>query len=124
VSQLEGFALSSKVFRHIITDEKKQYNSSSYVCDMNEISKFLLISKDDFGKKGVVIDQLEILNDKFDKRPVFVPIVKFCLENYNETEFVNNLKTITRSENEDLTIVDSLNYIYLLYFYFYFFLLF
>ena len=112
MSQLEGFALSSKVFRHIITDEKKQYNSSSYVCDMNEISKFLLISKDDFGKKGVVIDQLEILNDKFDKRPQFVLIVKFCLENYNETEFVNNLKTITRSENEDLTTVDNLDYIY------------
>jgi hypothetical protein len=49
VSQLEGFALSSEVLRHIITDEKKQYNSSSYVCDMNEISKLMLRW---FWKKG------------------------------------------------------------------------
>jgi hypothetical protein len=40
VSQLEGLTLNKKIFRHIKTDVKKRHNSSSYVCDMNNISDF------------------------------------------------------------------------------------
>ena len=112
VSQLNAFEISHKVFKHILKDNKKQHNSSSYVNDINIISNFLLISKDDFGRKAVVISQLKLLNEKFDKRPECVPLVKFCLENYKETEFVNYLKKITRSENFDLNSVENLNYIY------------
>ena len=53
VSQLEAFTLSRKVFRHIITDEKNRHNLSSYVCDINDISDFLLINLSDFGNKSV-----------------------------------------------------------------------
>ena len=68
LNQLNPFEFSNKVLKLILTDNKKQHNSSSYVCDINNISNFLLISKDDFGNKGVVIDQFKFLNKKFEKR--------------------------------------------------------
>jgi hypothetical protein len=106
VSQLEGFLLSKKFFRHIITDEKKRHNSSSNVCDKN-VSDFLQINLSDFGNKSVFNNQLDIWNNKFNKKPEIVPIVKFCLENFNTKYFEDNLKVVTRFENEDYMIVDT-----------------
>jgi hypothetical protein len=108
VSQLEGFTLSKKVFRHIITDEKKRHNSSSNVCDKN-VSDFLQINLSDFGNKSVLNNQLDILNEKFNKKPEIVSIVKFCLENFCTKEFKDNLKVVTRFENEDYMIVDTVD---------------
>ena len=42
------------------------------------------LSKDDFGKKAVVISQLNLLNEKFDTTPECVALVKFYLESYKE----------------------------------------
>jgi hypothetical protein len=112
VSQLEGFTLSKKVFRHIITDEKKRHNSSSYVCVMNNIADFLQINLSDFGNKSVFNNQLDILNKKFNKKPEIVPIVKFCLENFSTKEFKDNLKVVTRFENEDYVIVDTVDTVF------------
>jgi hypothetical protein len=109
VSQLEGFTLSKKVLRHIKTDEKKRHNSSSYVCDMNNISDFLQINLSDFGNKSIFNIQLDILNENFNKKPEIVPIVRFCLENLSTKEFKDNLKVVTRFENEDYMIVDTVD---------------
>jgi hypothetical protein len=58
----------------------------------------------DFGNKSVFNNQLDILNEKFNKKPEIVPIVKFCLENFSTKEFKDNLKVVTRFENEDYMI--------------------
>ena len=76
--------------------------------DIISILNFLLISKDDFGKKGVVISQLKLINEKFDKRPEWYNFAWKIIK----TKFLNNLKITTRSENFDLNTVENLNYNY------------
>ena len=49
------------------------------------------------------------LNEKFNKKPEMVDIVKFCLENNNLEEHRNNLKIITRYENQET--IDTDNYL-------------
>ena len=76
---------------------------------MNNISDFLQINLSDFGNKSVLNNQLDILNEKFNKKPEIVSIVKFCLENFCTKEFKDNLKVVTRFENEDYMIVDTVD---------------
>ncbi len=77
--------------------------------DMNNISDFLQINLSDFGNKSIFNIQLDILNEKFNKKTEIVPIVKFCLENFSTKEFKDNLKVVTRFENEDYMIVDTVD---------------
>ncbi len=56
----------------------------------------------DFGNKSDFNNQLDILNKKFNKKP---ESEKFCLENFSKIEFKDNLKIVTRFENEDYMIV-------------------
>jgi hypothetical protein len=86
VSQLEGFTLSKKVFRHIITDGKKRHNLSSYVCDMNNIVDFLQINLSDFGNKSVFNNQLDIFYFLFFL--LFVLKISFLIFNLNFLFFI------------------------------------
>jgi hypothetical protein len=77
---------------------------------MNNISDFLQINLSDFGNKSVFKNKLDILNEKFNKKPEIVTIVKFCLENFSTKEFKDNLKVVTRFENEDYTVMELVHF--------------
>ena len=68
--------------------------------DFEEISKLLKIYNKELGIKKNIKNQLDEINVKFDKKPEIVPIVKFCLENYSLNEHKENMKIITRFENQ------------------------
>ncbi len=105
--QLESYSLSKDIFEFIMNQEKKQVKSASYACSVNELSNTLLIDKSEFGKKNKLETQLSILNEKFNKKPATVDIVKFCLENFNSQEHRDNLKIITRFENQEISIISD-----------------
>jgi hypothetical protein len=55
----------------------------------------------DLGKKDKLNNQMIQLNEKFNKKPEMVEIVKFCLENYGLKEHKDNIKVITNFENQE-----------------------
>ena len=74
--------------------------SSSYACNVNSLSKFLSLNKIEFGMKNKIQSQLDSLNEKFNKRPEMINLIKFCLENFHLKEHRENLKVMTRFENQ------------------------
>jgi hypothetical protein len=107
--QIESSSLSKEIFDNIITQEKKLSKSASYAWSVNELSNLLLVDRIKFGKKNEIENQLMRLNEKFNKKPELVDIVKFGLENNNLEEHRNNLKIITRYKNQGT--IDTDNYL-------------
>ena len=105
--QLESYSLSKEIFYYIIKQDSKLIKSSSYACNVNNLSNILEVDINDFGVKNKLDSQLKGLNEKFNKKPEMVEIVKFCLDNFNLQEHRENLKVITRYENQEVLSVDG-----------------
>jgi hypothetical protein len=59
------------------------------------------VDKNDCEIRKKLNDELVILNEKLNKKPEMINIVKFCLENYKIQEHRDNLKVLTRFENQE-----------------------
>jgi hypothetical protein len=105
--QLESYSLSKEIFYYIIKQDSKLIKSSSYACNVNNLSNILEVDINDFGVKNKLDSQLKGLNEKFNKKPEMVEIVKFCLDNFNLQEHRENLKVITRYENQEVLSMDG-----------------
>jgi hypothetical protein len=86
----------------IIRHNRKEIfkKSASFISSLDELTKLLTIDISDLGKKDKLNNQMIQLNEKFNKKPEMVKIVKFCLENYGLKEHKDNLKVITYFENQ------------------------
>ena len=100
--QVESYVLSKEIFDYIGTQDNKLKNSSSsYANSLNQLSILISVDRNDCGKRKKLNDQLVILNEKFNKKPEMINIVKFCLENYKIQEHRDNLRILTRFENQE-----------------------
>ena len=100
--QLESYVLSKEIFDYIgRQDNKLKSSSSSYANSLKQLSMFISVDKNDCGIRKKLNDQLLVLNEKFNKKPEMVNTVKFYLENYKFQEHRDNLKVITRFENQE-----------------------
>ena len=98
---LESYVLSKEIFDYIERQVNKlKSSSSSYTNSLKQLSIFISVDINDCGIRKKLNDQLLVLNEKFNKKPEMVNIVKFCLENYKFQEHRDNLKVITRFENQ------------------------
>jgi hypothetical protein len=102
-SQIESYSLSKEVLDMIIIRHNRKEifkKSASFISSLDELTKLLTIDISDLGKKDKLNNQMIQLNEKFNKKPEMVKIVKFCLENYGLKEHKDNLKVITYFENQ------------------------